>query len=150
MMEECSYRVDLQTRNRFFCRHLHVRSRNNIVTAQFCGDCTKRTTPCDTPRTVPPDPDSLVSKEPTFFQMAWNITSSLAAFVTDGAKLVDKEMYAARLEVCDACDQRSGNRCGSCGCMLSLKAAGRAFECPLNKWPESAKTPQSHSTDRAT
>jgi hypothetical protein len=79
--------------------------------------------------------------------MAWNITSSLAAFVTDGAKLVDKEMYAARLEVCDACDQRSGNRCGSCGCLLSLKASGRAFDCPLGKWTELANTRKTHSPD---
>lgn len=147
MLEECCYRVELKTPNRFFCRHLQIRSQNSIVTAQICSDCTKRTTPCETPRPVPPDPDSLISGEPTFFQMVWNVSSSLAAFVSDGAKLVDEETYASRLEVCDSCDHRSGNRCGSCGCLLSLKAAGRAFDCPLGKWTELANTRKPYSPD---
>lgn len=145
MLEECGYRMELKTPNRFFCRHVHVRSRNSIVTTQICQSCTLRTTPCDGLRAVPADPNSLISGEPTFYQMAWNVAASLAAFVSDGARLVDGAAYAARLEVCDACDQRSGNRCGSCGCLLALKAAGKAFECPLGKWPESASSQQSHS-----
>ena len=59
----------------------------------------------------------------------------LADFVADGLKTVSKQEYEARLKICDACDQRRGNRCLVCGCRLSLKARGRAFQCPLGKWP---------------
>ena len=29
-----------------------------------------------------------------------------------------------------------------CGCMLTLKAAARAFQCPLGKWEEVANAPE--------
>ena len=68
-------------------------------------------------------------------RQAWNLAASLASFVADGCKRVTEQEYKTRLEICDACDQRHGNRCLKCGCRLSLKARGRAFQCPLNKWP---------------
>ena len=72
---------------------------------------------------------------PGLARQAWNLASSLASFVADGCKTVTKQEYAARLEICDTCDRRRGNRCMECGCRLSLKARGRAFQCPLKKWP---------------
>lgn len=76
---------------------------------------------------------------PGFVQKFWNLTSSIVAFVADGCTTVSQDEYAKRLNICDGCDQRDDDKCKACGCMLSLKARGRAFECPLKKWPEIAK-----------
>ena len=56
-------------------------------------------------------------------------------FTSDGFKTISGEQYRARLEICDTCDRRHGNECEECGCYLRLKARGRAFQCPLGKWP---------------
>lgn len=72
---------------------------------------------------------------PPLHRQAWNLARSLADFVADGCTTVSDEEYRQRLEVCDTCDQRRGNRCLKCGCRLALKARGRAFQCPLGKWP---------------
>ncbi|MCB9939633.1 MAG: hypothetical protein H6823_15430 [Planctomycetaceae bacterium] len=78
-------------------------------------------------------------KPPSLPRQVWNLAQSLASFVADGCKTVTPQQYQARLEVCDTCDQRKGNRCMKCGCQLSLKARGRAFRCPLAKWPDITK-----------
>jgi hypothetical protein len=75
---------------------------------------------------------------PPLHRQAWNLARALADFVADGMKTVSEEEYQARLEICDGCDQRRGNRCLKCGCRLTLKARGRAFRCPLDKWPVSS------------
>jgi len=72
---------------------------------------------------------------PSLARQAWNLARSLADFVVDGCKTVTKKQYENRLEICDACEQRLRNRCTKCGCRLSLKAQGRAFQCPEGKWP---------------
>ncbi|MBC8356991.1 MAG: hypothetical protein H8E66_33890 [Planctomycetes bacterium] len=74
-------------------------------------------------------------RPPGLARQAWNLAASLASFVADGCKTVTEQEYQARLEICDPCDQRHRNLCLKCGCSLSLKARGRAFQCPLNKWP---------------
>ncbi len=81
-----------------------------------------------------PDPSN-PGRPPRLPSQAWNLTKALAAFVADGLKTVSKQAYQQRLEICDGCDRRRGNRCLACGCRLSLKARGRAFQCPLGKWP---------------
>jgi hypothetical protein len=80
-------------------------------------------------------PSAAPSDFPPLHRQAWNLARSLASFVADGCTTVAKEQYQCRLAICDTCDQRRGNRCLVCGCRLSLKALGRAFECPLGKWP---------------
>jgi hypothetical protein len=78
-------------------------------------------------------------RPPGLARQAWNLAASLANFVADGCQTVTEQEYKKRLEICDTCDRRRGNRCLECGCRLSLKARGRAFQCPLNKWPEIAE-----------
>ncbi len=73
---------------------------------------------------------------PSLARQAWNLAQSLADFVADGCHLVTADQYRQRLEICDTCDHRRDNRCLKCGCRLSLKARGRAFQCPAKKWPE--------------
>ena len=73
---------------------------------------------------------------PSAGKQLWNLTKSLADFVSDGCTMVSPEQYEERLAICTTCTRRRGNRCLECGCRLSVKARGRAFQCPLNKWPE--------------
>lgn len=73
---------------------------------------------------------------PRFSRQAWNLARSLADFIADGCKTVSEDQYRRRLQICDTCDRRRGNRCRACGCRLSLKARGRAFRCPDGKWPQ--------------
>lgn len=74
-------------------------------------------------------------RPPSLPRQAWNLARSLADFVADGCRTVGEEDYRRRLEICDGCYARRGNRCLKCGCRLSVKARGRVFQCPLDKWP---------------
>src|SRR5258708_47825 len=78
------------------------------------------------------------AQPPNLAERAWNLTCALATFVADGCQSVSAEEYAARLEICNTCPQRSENLCLMCGCYLPLKAQGRAMQCPLGKWAEAA------------
>ena len=85
--------------------------------------------------------------EPGLLEKAWNLATATAAFVADGCHTVDKSEYAARLAVCDTCDQRQDNWCLACGCNLAFKAHGRAMQCPLGKWaavPTATGPPESN------
>ncbi|HEU0068300.1 MAG TPA: DUF6171 family protein [Nitrospiraceae bacterium] len=81
------------------------------------------------------DRSPVSQRPPGLARQAWNLAASLASFVFDGCQTVTEQEYKTRLEICDTCDQRRGNHCLKCGCRLSLKARGRAFQCPLQKWP---------------
>jgi len=74
-------------------------------------------------------------------QKAWNLAESLTAFVADACHTVSAEEYARRLAICDTCDKRQEGVCSLCGCYLVFKAQGRAFGCPLNKWPAVEEKP---------
>lgn len=78
---------------------------------------------------------------PPLARRAWNLAQSLTHFVSDGCTMVNEEQYRERLEICDTCEYRCKdlNRCQKCGCRLSLKARGRAFKCPVDKWEEITK-----------
>jgi hypothetical protein len=76
---------------------------------------------------------------PKLVEQAWNLARALADFVADNCRTATAEEYRRRLEICDGCGYRRANRCLKCGCRLSLKARGRAFKCPLGKWPVDAR-----------
>lgn len=80
--------------------------------------------------TVTPTPPVM----PSLAAQMWNATKALAAFVSDGLTTVSQEEYEHRLGVCEVCPNRANTRCSLCGCHLELKARGRAFNCPANKW----------------
>lgn len=139
----CDYRVTTEEQDTFFCRHTRVRSSRSLVNPTICQMCEWRSVPCSKPRRVPDDPladvpPAPVVEFPSVAQRVWDLAGSLRSFVADGLKTVTKEDYAIRLEICESCDQRRGNWCRQCGCFLTLKATGRAFRCPLSKWPDDA------------
>jgi hypothetical protein len=77
---------------------------------------------------------------PPVTTQAADLFHSVAAFVGDGCALVDDEEYRQRLQVCHTCERRAGRRCTECGCWIGVKARGRAFRCPLDRWDESGDT----------
>lgn len=55
-------------------------------------------------------------------------------FIGDGMKTVSNEERQRRINICNACPMKSGNRCGICTCDLAAKAAMRLEQCPVSKW----------------
>jgi len=74
-------------------------------------------------------------KMPPLGNRAWNLAKALTAFAADGCRTVPKSTYRIRLQTCAACLRREDNWCLECGCFLPIKAKGRAWRCPLDKWP---------------
>lgn len=136
-LPECEYRVEIDQPNKYFCAHTQVHSAGNLVGPSICRTCRQYHVPCPEPRPLP-SPEELVpapQQPPSFGRKLWNLAKALTDFVADGLTTVSAEEYAERLAICDECPERQGNHCVKCGCRLSLKARGRAFQCPLEKWP---------------
>ena len=93
----------------------------------------------------PPEPRS--QEPPPLPRQAWNLAQALADFVADGLRTVTAEQYKRRVEICDTCPERRGNRCLKCGCRLALKARGRTFKCPLGKWPQAGSSQRAARSD---
>ena len=130
----CNYREVTARPFVFYCRHSAIRSPENLVVGSMCAICSVRETLCAHPRALPGEADP--KSAPPWYRKLWNLTTSVASFVADGMKTVTKEQYDERLAICALCPERNANSCTRCGCNLTLKAQGRAFECPLNKWPK--------------
>jgi hypothetical protein len=135
-LSECEYRVEMNAAEQFFCRHSKVHSRGNIVSPSVCASCCMRTEVCELPRPLPASREIPAEVNIPVTRQVWDLTRSVAAFVSDGLRLVDRTSYSERLAICDDCESRAGNRCAECGCHLTLKAAARAFNCPKGKWPD--------------
>lgn len=136
---QCEFREKTPTPSLYYCRHIKVRTDGHIVTNDICANCSVHNQPCPNPRPL----NYIESKTPPpLARQAWNAAKSIKNFVADGMKTVSTEDYAARLSICDECEDRRGDRCLQCGCRLSWKARGRAFDCPLGKWPHSKPKPQ--------
>lgn len=128
----CDFRTESVTPRIYVCSHVRVRTVDGLVTSEVCQICSVRRLPSG------PLLHSTVGSQrrsPGVISQAWSLTQAMTAFVADGCRTLSAEEYQARLTVCDGCDRRRGNRCMECGCRLSMKARGRAFHCPLNKWP---------------
>ena len=132
----CDCRVRTDEKDIYYCRHPKVRSRGNLVDGAVCAICSCFASPCADP--IPIKSGELIDtrKPPPLHIQAWNLGAALTAFVADGLRTVSKKEYQERLKICDNCDERRGTRCLQCGCWLAWKATGRAFKCPLDKWPD--------------
>lgn len=72
---------------------------------------------------------------PSLLRKALNLAGALVRHAADGLARVGDDEYAARLVICDHCEQKEGTTCRACGCVLALKASWRSEGCPLGKWP---------------
>jgi hypothetical protein len=134
LLPECSWRKPTETVDIYYCRHSQMHTHHDLVTPGHCRVCVWRLEPCANPR--PENYDPQTSTSPSLTQKIWNLGESITAFVADGFSTVTREQYEERLAICNTCEQRDGSTCRLCGCFLTLKAQGRAFECPLGKWPK--------------
>jgi hypothetical protein len=73
---------------------------------------------------------------PSIFAMAKSFIVEVFKFVKDGAKTTDRATFAKRWSTCITCDDfiHKSNRCGKCGCLMSVKAKMPHAKCPLKKW----------------
>lgn len=66
--------------------------------------------------------------------LAITMAASIAHLTKTGELAATPETVKARISVCQACDQFTGERCRKCGCFVHAKAALAASFCPLTKW----------------
>ena len=69
----------------------------------------------------------------SFYEMAGHFVKDLGRLLSN-PKSVSKEEYRRRLNICDVCPHRRGNRCGLCGCNLALRATKQAWTCDAGHW----------------
>jgi hypothetical protein len=80
----------------------------------------------------------------------WQFISALGAWKDDGFATVSRDDYHARLMICQHCPSNSRNFLvcsadrGGCGCLISLKAVGRVWDCPNGHWPKLSDAPSHH------
>lgn len=134
-LPDCEFRALIEDSTLYVCQHNRVRASNGIVSADVCLSCSVRTL-----TTIPSEVhDRQVAQRqsiPNIARRAWSLANSVSDFIADGCRTLTPSEFEARLAICDACEFRKGNSCTKCGCKLSLKARGRAFSCPIGKWPE--------------
>lgn len=130
----CRHRGEAVADGTFACNHPQVFMPGGVDLAS-CSTCAAVGRFCDKEPEVA-EREVHRSKDANKRSRPWNLVKSLADFVADGCKTLTQEQYRERLVVCTHCDQRRDNTCNICGCYLSLKARGRAFKCPLDKWPK--------------
>ncbi len=77
---------------------------------------------------------------PTPVQLAQNFTKAMVKFAKSGLKLVSKQEYEKRLQICNSnqCGYYEKGRClhPACGCFLSKKCWIKSENCPLDLWNE--------------
>jgi len=79
-------------------------------------------------------------KMPSFPTMANNLGASVARniqSVASGNQLrVDSDVASQRLSICNGCEffNKDQQRCGKCGCYMSVKTYLKAEKCPVGKW----------------
>lgn len=75
-------------------------------------------------------------KLPSIVVMGGNLVKAVAKDVVNLRKRVDSEIYQKRINQCNVCDMRNGDRCTSpkCGCFISTKAWWESERCEEGKW----------------
>lgn len=75
-------------------------------------------------------------RSPSLWTKAKNYIRALAAHVAAGLPVVTRQVYVARLTICDGCELRVPEtwECSDCGCPMDEKATWADVECPLKKW----------------
>lgn len=78
-----------------------------------------------------PAPPSLLKRAGSLVKALGSETKAIA----QGQPTLTEQQVAARLALCEKCDQFKPNRtCGKCGCFMDAKARMRSQSCPIGKW----------------
>lgn len=132
-LPQCKHRGAPVRPGWFVCAHPQVMAPEG-ADAEACRVCAAAGVFCDRDPIVPPK-NQVRTHDPRVGSRPWNLLKSLRDFVGDGCRTLSLEQYRERLMICTHCPQRERNTCSICGCHLALKARGRAFKCPLERWP---------------
>ena len=135
-LPKCKHRGTLVRPGWYTCAHPQVLTPEG-ADAETCRICFNAGVFCDKDP-IEPKKEVTRSSNRQFWSKPWNLLKSMRDFVADGCRTLSLEDYRARLMVCTYCDKRERNTCSICGCHLNLKARGRAFKCPLDKWPKAS------------
>ena len=71
---------------------------------------------------------------PSIFQQIINFIKALYIHVKTGMNKVSGRVFMKRLDICNVCPHKRGERCGKCGCLLIPKAKWKTSTCPIHKW----------------
>ena len=101
----------------------------------------------DSNRITPEELDVLIDKAreqhakegrglPPTGKMVKNFAKALVKHVGDGLRKSNLDLYKNRINICNGCDLREGNRCTHelCGCFIDKKAWWMSEKCPIDKW----------------
>ncbi|HEY5312975.1 MAG TPA: DUF6171 family protein, partial [Pirellulales bacterium] len=126
------------------CRHEANHDRAHVIAGpEVCAACIIRNWPCANQSPVPTAAEmgqlsavrGPLTNPPSLLERAAKFGAAMAGFAADGFRLSAPDLAAARLKICQDCDQYRGGKCRACGCHLAAKAAIRRERCPLGKWP---------------
>lgn len=110
------------------CLHPESPHNKRFVTPAQCAACAVRVT----------DPDYNPYRHkiglPPLRRRLKNFVHSMWKFMMSGFKFASKAEQQKRLNICNGCDYRRGNRCLKCGCGLKAKIAMKVMECPEGFW----------------
>jgi hypothetical protein len=81
------------------------------------------------PPLSPPQPQM-----PSIPQMAMSLVKDGARWIKGGMRLVEDEVAAERLNICNSCEFYVGSRCSKCGCQMRVKTTLATSSCPIGKW----------------
>jgi len=75
-------------------------------------------------------------KEPGLLQKGINFAKAFGRHLANGMKLVSKEIWTKRVEICRSCPLFKSGTClhGKCGCVIAQKASWESEHCPIQKW----------------
>lgn len=137
-MVNCAYKNEQSQ-----CSHKNVHTACQVVNDKICGICkfqSRQIDPIKLRETLPEVKEEMIRSEPNFpeqpgiIDIGISFLKSTAKHIMNGGKSVSKEVYEERLNICNGCEHRKGNRCDICSCNLGLKCARPLEECPIKKW----------------
>lgn len=149
-MQDCEYRVKLETLGYSFCQHTQVHSKGGVVSDKICAGCTMAKVHCPEPRPVPSELPIVTPPLPPLYKRLANFSVAAISHVLAGMPTCTQEQIDVRLGACQACPLFKPSKSdpdkgvcthSSCGCTAGREAkflnklAWSDQQCPLGKWP---------------
>lgn len=117
-------------------RHLGVDESQLWPVFEVLGD--RREKIAESVGAVAPLSSPVTPSLPPVTKMALNYAWALVKHAATGMQHVDGYEYHRRLDICQGCELRAGDRCTDCGCWLKEKALWKEQRCGVGKWDQSS------------